>query len=51
MYSLSPQRPLMAEVTKAVRKIGLVSGAFEAECGAEVGQRRFVHLATVITRH
>jgi hypothetical protein len=47
MYSLSPQGPLTAVVPKAVRKIGLVAGAFEAECGAEVGQRRFVHLVAV----
>ena len=47
MYSLSPQGPLTAELPKAVRKIGLVAGAFEVECGAEVGQRRFFHLVTV----
>ena len=49
-YSLFPQAPLTAEVPKAVGKIRLVAGAFEAKRGAEVGQRRFVHLVAVFTK-
>ena len=51
MYSLFPQGPLTAEVPKAVGKDGLVAGVFEAECGAEVGQRRFVHLVAVFAKN
>ena len=39
----------MAEIPKAVGKIALVAGAFEAKCGAEVGQCRFAHLFAVFT--
>jgi hypothetical protein len=45
-YSLFPQ----AEVPKAVGKIGLVAGAFETKCGAEVDQCRFIHLVTVFAK-
>ncbi len=51
MCSLFPQGPLTAEVPKAVGKDGLVAGVFEAECGAEVGQRRFVHLVAVFAKN
>lgn len=40
----------MAEVPKAAGKIGLVAGAFEAKCGAEVDQCRFVHFIAVFRK-
>jgi hypothetical protein len=45
-----PQGPLTTEVPKAVSEIGLVASAFEAKCGAEVNQRRFVHLVTAFAK-
>jgi len=51
MCSPFPQGPLTAEVPKAVGKIGLVAGAFEAKRGAEVHQRRFVHLVAVFAKN
>jgi len=50
MCSLFPQGPLTAEVPKAVGKVGLVAGAFEAKRGAEVDQCRFVHLVAVVAK-
>jgi hypothetical protein len=50
MSSLFPHGPFMAEIPKAVGKIGLVAGAFEAKHSAEVNQGRFVHFVAVITK-
>jgi hypothetical protein len=50
MYLPFPQGPLATEVSKAVAKIRLVAGAFEAECGTEVDQHRFVHIVAVFAK-
>jgi hypothetical protein len=50
MSSPFPHGPLTAEIPKAVGKIGLVAGAFEAKCGAEVDQGRFVHFIAVFAK-
>lgn len=50
MYSPLPQVPSMTEVPKSVGKVRLVSGALEAECGAKVGQCRFVHVVAVLAK-
>ena len=51
MCSLLPQGPLTAKVPKAVGKVRLVAGTFEAERGAEVDQCRFVHLVAVFAKN
>jgi hypothetical protein len=45
-----PQGSFTAEFPKAVGKIGLVAGVFEAKCGAEVDQCRFVHSVAVFAK-
>ena len=50
MGSPFPQGPFTAEFPKAVGKIGLVAGVFEAKCGAEVDQCRFVHSVAVFAK-
>ena len=47
---LFPQGPSTAEVPKAVGQIGLVASVFEAERGAEIGQRCFVHAVAVFVK-